>query len=195
MKHKRVKLSTGVVDVYDEVVPKHVAINVNNFLMYECAYFVGWEDRPGKDPNLYSTLPHAVTIPDELMSNLLSRPEFEKRVERLQRKKTVVNLSTASSIHHVHAHPGDELVVLYYPNLEWQDHWEGETMLFAEDGEIEMTNKYTPGRILVFDAKVPHTIRAQSADGPPFRFSISIFYEKMFEVPNLEKMNEPTTET
>ena len=67
---------------------------------------------------------------------------------------------------------------------KWQEHWEGETMFFSEDGEVELTCKYTPGRVLVFSGQTPHAIRAQSPAGPPFRTTISYFWsrnEKMVE--------------
>ena len=86
----------------------------------------------------------------------------------------------------VHAHSDTEKVILYYAALEWEDHWEGETMFFAEDGEIEFVNKYVPGRVIVFDGQMPHPIRAPSHAGPQFRLTATWF---------MEKMNEPTTET
>jgi hypothetical protein len=186
MSNLRLELSTGVVDVYDNIVPKHLALKVNNFLVDECGYFIGWKDQTDKDPHLHAVLPDANRLQFDLIGLLEDRPEMLERFKGLKKRTTIANLSTASSIHHVHAHPHDDLVILYYANLEWQDHWEGETMFFAEDGEIELTSKYTPGRIIVFDAKMPHTIRAQSPAGPPFRFSISMFWEKS---------NEPKKET
>ena len=186
MSHLRLELSTGVVDVYDNIVPNYIASDIHNFLRQDCGYFIGWKDQADKDPHLHAVMPEASSIPFNLIDLLKGRPEMDERLEGLQKRTSIANLTTASSIHHRHTHPYDDLVILYYANMEWQDHWEGETMFYAEDGEIELASKYTPGRILVFDAKMPHTIRAQSSAGPSFRFSLSIFWEKS---------NEPTTKT
>ena len=43
---------------------------------------------------------------------------------------------------------------------------------------IAYTTPYIPGRFILFDGSIPHTIRPQSSKAPKFRFTISIFFEK-----------------
>jgi len=101
----------------------------------------------------------------------------------LEHKHTVVNLSTLSDANFVHSHP-QKLTILYYANLDWQDGWHGETIFYDDFGkEVIFTSPYTPGRIIVFDGRIPHTIRPQSSIAPKFRFTISSF----FDHPNEDK--------
>ena len=77
----------------------------------------------------------------------------------------------------IHSHP-EKLAILYYVNLDWEDGWHGETLFYNESGkEIVFASPYTPGRVIVFDASIPHTIRPQSVIGPKFRFTLSIFFD------------------
>lgn len=44
--------------------------------------------------------------------------------------------------------------------------------------KIEFASVYKPGRIILFDGHIPHTIRPQSIKGPKFRFTLSVFLRK-----------------
>ena len=43
---------------------------------------------------------------------------------------------------------------------------------------ISLANPYTPNQLIVFDGKVPHTIKSQNLIGPSYRFTISLFFNK-----------------
>ena len=174
MSHTTVKLSTGTIDIFDGVVPMYKMTKTYNHLTGPCSWHIGWSDRTDTDPNLYCEIHDDWVF--ELIEPLAQVPHYMERMEGMGCNRVVGNLSHASSVHYTHTHPNESLVLLYYANRQWEEHWEGETMFFAENGEVEYTNKYTPGRILLFDATMPHTIRAQSPAGPPFRFSMSYFW-------------------
>jgi len=69
---------------------------------------------------------------------------------------------------------------LYYPNLHWEDGWEGETRFFNKHNrdEIVYTSVYKPGRIILFDGEIPHQIGTQSITGPKYRFTIGVFFKR-----------------
>ena len=93
-------------------------------------------------------------------------------------KHAIVNLSTPSDVNFVHTHPEDK-VILYYVNLEWRDGWHGETLFYSEDmQDVVYASPYTPGRVIAFNAKIPHTIRPQSHLSAFFRFTLALVYEK-----------------
>ena len=186
MKHQRIELSTGRVDVLDHAVPLHLCTRMNEYLTKDCGYFMGWADRNGQSEHLHAMLSLDNPWPREVLEEIATYPVAVERFEGFEPQKNVVNLSHQGSIHHVHAHDIDERVVLYYANLEWQDHYEGETMFFSSEGEVEFVSKYVPGRVLIFDGNIPHTIRAPSPAGPQFRLTVTWF---------MRKANEPTTET
>jgi hypothetical protein len=69
--------------------------------------------------------------------------------------------------------------VLYYVNLEWQDGWHGETLFYDESlKNIVFASPYIPGRIVVFDGSIPHTIRPQSYIASHYRFTFALIYNK-----------------
>jgi hypothetical protein len=92
--------------------------------------------------------------------------------------KVVTNLTTAGDVHYSHSHPG-QIVFLYYVNLEWKDGYAGETLFYNNDiSEVIGTSNFTPGRCVIFDGDIPHTIRAQSSIAPEHRFTISVMFNK-----------------
>ena len=91
--------------------------------------------------------------------------------------KTILNLSVPSDVHYTHTHQ-EKKILLYYLNLEWRDGWHGETHFYSEDlTSIQYSSPYTPGRLIVFDANIPHTIRPQSIIAPNHRFTLALIYD------------------
>ena len=178
MKHQRIKLSTGLIDIYDEAVPRYERVSINEFTNSACQFTVAWSDQLAKEPHLFHLMHPDNPMQYDLIRRLKDCPHLPERLDGLSLSKSIINLSSPSSIHHMHCHSHEDIVILYYINNEWEQHWEGETMFYSETGEIELASQYTPGRLLVFDAKMPHSIRAQSPAGPPFRFSLSMFWKK-----------------
>jgi hypothetical protein len=100
--------------------------------------------------------------------------------------KTVINLSTPSDVNYVHTHPEDK-ILLYYVNAEWREGWHGETQFYSEDlKQIQFSSPYTPGRLILFDANIPHTIRPQSIIGPQFRFTLAMCLSKKIICPPID---------
>ena len=92
--------------------------------------------------------------------------------------KTYLNLSTPSDVNFQHSHPENK-VVLFYVNLEWQDGWHGETLFYKDNlKEILLATPYTPGRVTVFDGRIPHAIRPQSYLAPFYRYTLAMIYNK-----------------
>lgn len=52
--------------------------------------------------------------------------------------------------------------LLYFPMVEWQSHWDGETIYQDERGEVLLAVKPAPNRAVLFDARIPHAGRAPS---------------------------------
>lgn len=193
MNHKRIELSTGTVDIYDNSVPLTKRLEMLDWLQKDCGFYLGWSDRFDETPHLHAVVNNAYPQVFDLLENIRETSTFMERIVRtdcnLDCDKVIANLSTSASVHHSHTHP-EKLVTLYYANLEWKEEWEGETMFFDEDGEVEFTSRYVPGRILIFDGSMPHTIRAQSHAGPHYRFSISYFWREA-NAPETQGQIEP----
>ena len=90
----------------------------------------------------------------------------------------MVNLIKPLDVNFIHVHP-DQLVALYYVNITWNPEWGGETLFYEKDRKtIKLASPYVPNRLMIFDGKVPHTIKSQNLLGPSCRFTISIFFNR-----------------
>jgi hypothetical protein len=63
--------------------------------------------------------------------------------------------------------------LLYYPNLEWQDGWEGETLFYDPSGEISFAIRPRPNRCVFFDSRILHAGRAPSRACPALRVTVA----------------------
>ena len=170
--------NSKIIQIYDDVFDFSY-----KFKLYQCIknslFQIGWKDSTVIEKS-YEFLHSAYSKEDmdklEFFKKLENSPIMD-HFEGLEYKHTKVNLSTPSDANFVHAHP-EKLAILYYVNLDWQDGWHGETIFYDENGkDIIFTSPYTPGRIIVFDATIPHAIRPQSTIGPKFRFTLASFFD------------------
>lgn len=156
-------------------------VRTESFMFIQQSYFrLGWADSPIPERAQHAFLYSAYSAEDcELFPYVkaLANTEVAPLYEGLSIQKVAVNLSTPADTNFIHQHP-EKLVVLYYANLEWKEGWHGETLFFSEDySEIEFASPYTPGRVVVFDASIPHSIRPQSHTAAHYRFTVAITFD------------------
>lgn len=167
---------------YDNIIPLEFRDVLYSYAS-RCNFKIGWNDFASgehiTDPNLHSEW----SLEDLNRTKIL---EFIKPCIKETSWFTNENLSTAvlnlvksEDVHHIHSHRGSQ-VVLVYLNLNWRDGWYGETLFFDkfDFNKIIFASAFVPGRIILFDGQIPHTIRPQSKVGPKFRMTLSLFYNK-----------------
>jgi hypothetical protein len=98
-------------------------------------------------------------------------------VENLKPVRSYFFVSDHTTKHYYHCDSG-VMTFLYYPVLEWQPEYGGETQ-FADDSvsEIEYTSMYKPGRIILFDSKIPHRMSSPSSHCPHHRVTFVINWD------------------
>ena len=64
------------------------------------------------------------------IENKIKETKFGTILKDYKVKKGVINCSRPGETYYTHAHDMNEIVVLYYPNLRWQQEWGGETMFY-----------------------------------------------------------------
>lgn len=141
-------------------------------------FVIGWEDVASIEVAHHRYL-HSQYSDGDLrdlgLIQALKGPVLQQ-LKHLVPVKTVVNLSVPCDMHWHHTHE-NQTVLLYYANLQWCQEWAGETLFFKpKSREIGFASVYTPGRVIVFDGNIAHTIRPQSSGAPHYRFTVSIFF-------------------
>ena len=70
-----------------------------------------------------------------------------------------INLSTLHDVNRIHVDGRGSKTLLYYPNLKWEFEWGGHTVFLDDDlTDVEHCCVYKPGRLVLFDGSIPHTI-------------------------------------
>lgn len=153
--------------------------------IYNCckssSFVLGWPDQDHTEFNSHSNWSGELVQKSKISNYLeLAFTKSEQwDTNTLTFDKCIINLIRNQDVHYIHTHP-NQVVFLYYANLDWQDGFYGETIFYNETNtdHIKFTSPYIPGRIIIFDGKIPHAIRPQSITGPKYRFSVSIFLNK-----------------
>jgi len=173
-------LSSGKqVHVYDGLLPAKLRDDFFEFVK-KSAFFIGWhdadQDKAAKHECLYTYYTGEQTMAAGIMP-FLQKSVVNEHINGMSLTKSIVNLSVPSHCHFAHCH-AEKIVVLYYVNLDWEQHWHGETLFYSEDlKEIELAINYTPGRVVVFDASIPHSVRPQSHAADHYRFTYTLAFE------------------
>lgn len=167
-------------NVFDNKIPYIARYDIWKYCI-NSTYNLGWQD--SEDSSKYELNLHSSWTQKELESSKIF-PYVEDCIKDTNwftnRKinKIIVNLVRSDDVHFIHGH-NDYQVALYYVNLDWQDGWYGETIFYDPDNisNIAYTTPYIPGRFILFDGSIPHSIRPQSSKAPKFRLTLSIFFE------------------
>ena len=165
------------IKTYDNFLSSEHSQKVFNFV-HNSLYRIGWEDSEEPQhkayPNIHSNFSEEDVDRIKILDPILKKTKLSKETY----KKCVVNLVKPLDVNFIHVHP-DQLVALYYVNMTWNPEWSGETLFYEEDRKTSsLASPYTPNRLIFFDGKVPHTIKAQNLIGPSYRFTLSVFFNK-----------------
>lgn len=74
-----------------------------------------------------------------------------------------------------------DITALVYGNPEWNINWGGETIFTDKqsiDSDIVASVIPKPGRLVLFDSKIPHCGRPPSSSYPYHRYSVAYFFKK-----------------
>lgn len=180
VKHKHIEIDGRTLDVFDGAVSfserEHIYSVVRNSM-----YRIGNEDADAVETAQHKYMCAYYNDGDVehtgIMQFIRDTPVWGI-VGHLPLVRAHVNLSTPTDCHWAHDHRG-QMGLLYYVNKHWKHDWAGETMFFNDDlSEVFHASVYTPGRIIVFDGEMPHSVRPQSSIAPTYRFTLSLFFQK-----------------
>ena len=179
--HKKYSFEGYNIDVLDNVFTLDSRTNFYKTIR-DSKFKIGWEDTSEIEYQNYKYL-HS-----EYDSQDLDRLGFADRLldiefghhlfSQYNIQQCIVNLSKPGDFYLNHTH-GSAKVLLYYANIRWKEEWSGETLFYNDNmQDILFASPYTPGRLILFDGNMPHTIRSQSSIAPQYRFTFTMFLLK-----------------
>lgn len=143
-------------------------------------YFLGWGDRVDRSNYRYLHSPLNINWLNHLnFFEELRNTELREIVnfKKTNVQKVVVNASFPGYFYSPHTHY-DWHTLVYYANIEWEEHWAGETLIYNGAGkEANICIPYTPNRVLLINKDIPHALRPPTFAAPFYRFSVSIFFD------------------
>ena len=163
------------ISIYDDIFPLHFRERIYKYAT-SSLYSIGYGDSLEQDKIGYRFLYSSYSKED--IDNLGYIKELEKtpvisEMEGYHISKVVMKLTSPSDVNFIHTHQ-ESKVLLYYVNLSWQEGWFGETLFYGQNKkDIFFSSAYTPGRLVTFDASIPHTIRPQSILANVYRFTLA----------------------
>jgi hypothetical protein len=167
------------VEIYDDVFDVAKRFDIQEFVK-KSPFQIGWADNTDNQENyMFSKwTPEALNRVRFFETFTENHPLYSK-LNPDKFIRCIVNSDVCTNTHWTHTHI-NENVLLYYVNMDWQDHWGGETFFFDKKNcnDIVFGSRFTPGRMIWFDGEIPHTIKPQSRLAPKYRFSISVFFNK-----------------
>jgi SM-20-related protein len=91
----------------------------------------------------------------------------------------MINAYKYSDVLSIHTDPDikgfNNITAIIYGNDNWDANWGSETVFFdktGSDAEIIKSILPKPGRLVLFDAGIPHTGRVPSSAFPNYRYSL-----------------------
>ena len=92
-----------------------------------------------------------------------------------------VNLGIHGDVNQMHIdHRYDCKTLLYYANRHWEYNWGGNTIFYDNDGNAKTNIEIKPGRIVIFDGGIPHTVMPMNIRcSPSYRFTVALKFETL----------------
>tara|TARA_B100000945_G_scaffold256972_1_gene214446 strand:- start:1828 stop:2433 length:606 start_codon:yes stop_codon:yes gene_type:complete len=99
-----------------------------------------------------------------------------------------INLGIHGDVNQIHTDSRRDIsskTLLYYANKHWEYNWGGHTIFFDDEGDIKITVQVKPGRIVIFDGGIPHTVMPMNPRcSPSYRFTVALKWESLKDSPN-----------
>lgn len=166
-----------LLEIYDNLVPPGLVKDIFESI-HQPAYKFGQKSNPGDTFGFWiahitqDTLASVKPLNGlaEIVDDNITKGHFD--VARMY--INAYNFGDCPTVHSDHDSEG-HFTVLYYANPEWQANWAGETLFYNPARDDILRAVYpTPGRIVFFDSRIPHSARAPSRVCDFVRYTIAM---------------------
>lgn len=165
--------------VFDAVLTPHQVGNFANVvaqLPYEPRASCDGELNVPIDETLFKSAPFLSPIYDDLLRAY--SPLLGSAPERVRLEGVYAAAIGPGATPRVHSDDVREesVTFLYYGNRHWKHSWGGETTFYDTDTGLVAGTLPSPGRIVMFNSRLPHRAGLQTVDCPSYRYTVSAFY-------------------
>jgi len=183
-----------LVDVYDNVVEDHVAELIDNRIR-ECEWKFDYHSHSGK-PNKHwhifcghneeeiKELGYDWLLP--IWESAKRKFDFEDKYKVDSFVRLYMNAHTHGIEPHIHRDDGD-FTMIYYPRLDWKPEWNGGTIVYDEQHEVERHVMYKGNRLMAFPAHCMH--QAQPVNRECFQLRTCVVFKTKVMDANPERLN------
>ena len=106
-------------------------------------------------------------------------PEVQKVLGERTWKRAWMSVNTGREMYRWHSDNAENEAksILFYPNLKWDTDWDGQTVFKSRDGKTyEYCVDYVPGRLVVFDSRIPHKAIHANHEADAYRMIINAVF-------------------
>lgn len=103
----------------------------------------------------------------------------QKHLGERKHQRAWCNLHTGREMYRYHADhiEPNAMSMLFYPNMKWDPDWDGQTIFKTPDlKDIEYCSEYVPGRIVLFNSRMPHKAVHPNYESVGFRAIINAVF-------------------
>ena len=172
-----------MIEIIDEFLNKTEIDKLYDILWSSDLYLIGIEDHTSNRNDRRWSLSKQIKKEDkdinffsEILGKILNLPILNNQYECYRNMINAYKYSDVLSIHDDGVINGfNNITALIYGNDNCDANWGSETVFFdkkSSDAEIIKSILPKPGRLVLFDANIPHTGRVPSSIFPNYRYSL-----------------------
>lgn len=169
------------IKVYDNFLTQEEILQLDNILINSDFYLMGTssknEDRGSRDWTMVRVIENDdknIDFYNKLQNRILELVSVEVNYSCYRKMVNSYKFGDVLTVHSDHEKIKGlkPLTALIYGNKNWDVNWGSETVFVDNQGEIIKSIIPKPGRLVVFDATLPHTGRVPSSLFPHYRYSV-----------------------
>ena len=183
-----------LVDIYDDVCEPHVAELIDNQIR-QCEWKFDYHSQTGKpnkhwhifcghDEEEIKKLGYDWLLP--IWESAKRKFDFEEKYKVDSFVRLYMNAHTHGIEPHIHRDDGD-FTMIYYPRLDWKPEWNGGTVVYDEQHEVERHVMYKGNRLMAFPAHCMH--QAMPVNRECFQLRTCVVFKTKVMGANPERLN------
>ena len=175
MTYEELELNGKKLWVIDDAVSRDVIEGLHDHCL-DSQYLPGSPSRHSPEHNLKMV---CYISPQEFQSSALM--EVVQKVSDISKNDFRVSASYINyygpmhrTVRHCDAFAPDLWTILFFPNSFWEEEWGGEIKFHNEQSKAHYVFNCVPGRIMLFDGRIEHTVLPLTMYAKRDRFSIAV---------------------